>query len=225
MGRVTSVNVGRPRPVGARGRMSGIDKRPVDGPVHVSAPAGKGGGLAEDAVCDARHHGGPDQAVYAYAREDLDTWERQLGRALTSGGFGENLTTEGVDVTGAEVGELWRVGPSLLLQVTQPRVPCRTFAGWLGERGWMRTFTAAAVPGAYLRVLEPGEVRRGDGLRVEHRPGHGVTMQVAFRALLTEPALLPRLLDAPELPTQTRGLVLRRLAPTTPSGPGPTLLP
>ncbi|MCO8302521.1 MOSC domain-containing protein [Streptomyces hygroscopicus] len=178
---------------------TGIDKRPVDGPVRVAPPGPKGqgaSGLAGDTVCDTRHHGGDDQAVYAYAREDLDTWERELGRELSNGVFGENLTTSGIDVSGARIGERWRVGSGLLLEVTSPRIPCRTFAGWLGERGWVKRFTQAAVPGAYLRVLEPGEVRSGDPVEIVHRPDHEVTVAFLFRAETLERELLPRVLAA-----------------------------
>lgn len=178
---------------------TGIDKRPADGPVRVAAPGPKGqgaSGLAGDTVCDTRHHGGDDQAVYAYAREDLDVWERELGRELANGVFGENFTTSGIDVSGALVGERWRVGSELLLEVTSPRIPCRTFAGWLGERGWVKRFTRAAVPGAYLRVLEPGEVRSGDPVEIVHRPDHEVTVAFLFRAETTERELLPRVLAA-----------------------------
>ncbi|MGI5338544.1 MOSC domain-containing protein [Streptomyces sp. CA-181903] len=206
--RILSVNVGRPRTAADRslpgsafaaGLASGIDKRPVPGPVAVAAPGPKGAagsGLAGDAVVSWKHHGGNDQAVYAFAREDLDRWERELGRTLPDGSFGENLTTSGVDVSGARIGERWRVGDRLLLEVTSPRIPCRTFADWLGERGWMRRFTEEAAPGAYLRVLEPGEVRAGDPVTVVHRPGHEVSVAFAFRARTTERALLPRVLAA-----------------------------
>ncbi|MEU4890825.1 MOSC domain-containing protein [Streptomyces sp. NPDC044780] len=178
---------------------TGIDKRPVDGPVRVAAPGPKGqagSGLAGDTVCDRRHHGGDDQAVYAYAREDLDAWERELGRELANGVFGENLTTSGIDVSGALIGERWRVGSGPLLEVTSPRIPCRTFAGWLGERGWVKRFTAAGVPGAYLRVLEPGEIRSGDPVEIVHRPDHEVTVAFLFRAETLERELLPRVLAA-----------------------------
>ncbi|MET7900246.1 MOSC domain-containing protein [Streptomyces sp. NPDC005355] len=178
---------------------TGIDKRPVDGPVRVSAPGPKGvgrSGLAGDMVCETRYHGGDDQAVYVYAREDLDIWERELARELANGVFGENLTTTGIDVNGARIGERWRIGRELLLEVTSPRIPCRTFAGWLNEKGWAKRFTAAAVPGAYLRVLEPGEVRAGDPVEIVHRPDHEVTVSFLFRAETTERALLPRVLAA-----------------------------
>ncbi|GAA2414645.1 MOSC domain-containing protein [Streptomyces viridochromogenes] len=181
--------------------VTGIDKRPVEGPVRVTAPGPKGvggSGLAGDAVCSRQHHGGDDQAVYAVAREDLDAWERELGRPLRNGVFGENLTTSGLDVSGALIGERWRVGPGLLLEVTSGRIPCRTFQGHLGERQWVRRFTAQAAPGAYLRVIEPGEIRAGDAIEVVRRPDHEVTVAFQFRAVTTERSLLPRVLAAAE---------------------------
>lgn len=216
--RLLSVNLGRPHfadytdaPAG-----TGIDKRPVTGPVRVAAPgpAGTGGSaLAGDSVCNLRHHGGNDQAVYAFAREDLDFWQKELGRDLADGGFGENLTTTGLDVNEALIGERWRIGTGPLLEVTSPRIPCRTFAGWLGERGWVRRFTRAATPGAYLRVIEPGEIRAGDPIEIVHRPGHGVTVSVVFRAETLEPELLPRILAAGEaLHPEARKVALRRTA-------------
>ncbi|MFJ8072594.1 MOSC domain-containing protein [Streptomyces sp. NPDC096176] len=202
--KLLTVNVGRPKAVeytDARSGTTGIDKRPVEGPVQVAdpGPKGEGGsGLSGDAVCDLRHHGGTDQAVYAFAREDLDAWERELGRPLANGTFGENLTTSGVDVTGARVGERWRIGDSLVLEVTCGRIPCRVFAGWLGEKGWVRRFTQNGASGAYLRVIEPGEIRAGDPVKVVHRPDHEVTVAMAFRAETTERALLPQVLAAGE---------------------------
>ncbi|MER6263957.1 MOSC domain-containing protein [Streptomyces sp. 900105245] len=197
-----SVNLGRPQPVPYTDQpdgVTGIDKRPADGPVRVAAPGPKGtgaSGLAGDAVCDLRHHGGVDQAVYAFAREDLDEWERELGRSLANGCFGENLTTAGLDVSGALIGERWRIGSEVVLEVTSGRIPCRTFQGHLGERGWVKRFTRKGATGAYLRVIEPGGIRAGDPVEIVHRPGHGVTAAIQFRAVTTERELLPRLLDA-----------------------------
>lgn len=199
--KLLTVNLGRPMPsehASAEGG-TGIDKRPADGPVAVTAPGPRGlggSGLAGDAVLDLRNHGGDDQAVYAYAREDLDRWQRELGRVLANGTFGENLTTSGLDVSGALIGERWRIGPRLLLEVTSPRIPCRMFQAWVGETDWMKRFTEAGRPGAYLRVLEPGEIRAGDALGVAYRPEHEVSVTLAFRALTTERELLPRLLAA-----------------------------
>ena len=205
---VLSVNVGTAKPTEHSDvRRTAIDKQPVDGPVWVSVPGPGGSGLAGDELCDTRFHGGAAQAVYAFAREDLDEWSAALGRELGSGVFGENLTTSGLDVTAALIGERWRVG-SALLEVTVPRIPCRTFAGWLGERGWVKRFTERAAPGTYLRVLEEGRLRSGDAVVVEDRPGHEVSVGTAFRALTTERELLPRLLEVESLAQEAR----RRLA-------------
>ncbi len=200
--KLLTVNVGRPTAVeytDAPGGVTGIDKRPADGPVRVVNPGPKGegaSGVAGDTVCDLRHHGGSDQAVYAFAREDLDFWERELGRPLANGAFGENLTTSGLDITGARIGERWRIGPDVVLETTSGRIPCRTFQGWLGEKGWVRRFTGQAVTGAYLRVITPGEIRAGDPIEIVHRPDHDVTVALAFRAVTTERELLPRILAA-----------------------------
>ncbi|MFE2049822.1 MOSC domain-containing protein [Streptomyces sp. NPDC059459] len=202
--KLLSVNLGRPKAVPYTDHpdgVTGIDKQPTDGVVRVSAPGPKGvgaSGVAGDAVCDTRHHGGDEQAVYAVAREDMDDWERELGRTLPNGAFGENLTTTGVDVSGARIGERWRIGPDLVLEVTCGRIPCRTFQGHLGEKRWVRRFTEKGAPGAYLRVIEPGEIRVGDPVALVHRPDHEVTVALQFRAVTTRRELLPRLLAAGE---------------------------
>lgn len=213
---VLSVNVAGPRRVDytdAPGNLTGIDKHPADGPVRVAAPGPKGTGgsaLLGDTIGDKRHHGGDDQAVYAYAREDLDGWGEELGSRLPDGGFGENLTTRGVDVNGALIGERWRIGREVVLEVNSARIPCRTFAGWLGVRGWVKRFTAAAAPGAYLRVIEPGAIRAGDPVEIVHRPEHEVTVSYLFRALTISSELLPGILAAgdtlhPEAIRRARG--------------------
>ena len=211
---VASVNLARPGANPWKGApTTGIDKRPTDGPVRVTAPGPKGTGavgLAGDRVFDLRHHGGTDQAVYAYAREDLDGWEPELGRSLPPGVFGENLTTVGVDVTGARIGERWRIGPDVLLEVSCPRIPCGTFQGWLRTEGWITRFTQAARPGASLRVVADGEIRAGDPVEIVYRPDHEVTVALTFRALTLEPDLLPRLLAAAALPQEALDLARRR---------------
>lgn len=214
--RVLSVNIGKPRPNPWKQiKQTGIDKRPVSGRVLVTAPGPKGTGavgLAGDRVYDVKHHGGSDQAVYAYAREDLDLWQSDLDAPLHNGNFGENLTTEGLDVTGALIGERWRIGPDVVLEVSSPRIPCGTFEGWLARAGWIKRFTQCARPGAYLRVIEPGLIQAGDPVTIEHRPAHDVTVAVAFRALTLEPDLLPRLLTAEALPGSSHDLARKRTA-------------
>ncbi|HTI73383.1 MAG TPA: MOSC domain-containing protein [Mycobacterium sp.] len=217
MANVLTVNLAHPRPNSDKGTLrTGIDKRPTDDRVTVRAPGpmhgGTGSGLLGDFIGDTQYHGGDDQAVYAYAREDLNAWERELERDLDNGVFGENFTTEGLDVTGARIGERWQVGSDgLVLEVSRPRIPCRTFATWLSIRGWVKTFTKGATPGAYLRVIESGSVRAGDSITVIDRPNHDVTIGLVFRAMTLESELLPRLLQADALPDEIKELAHRRV--------------
>jgi len=148
-----------------------IDKRPATAGVRVSRF-----GLFGDVQADRAHHGGEDQAVYAYAEEDANAFARQLGREIPPGLFGENLRTRGIDVTGAVIGERWRVGEQTLLEVTYPRTPCGTFERRMGIPGWQDRFREQGACGAYFRVLKAGSVRAGDPITVVDRPTHGVTI-------------------------------------------------
>jgi MOSC domain-containing protein YiiM len=201
---LVSVNVGKPREAAWAGiGRTSIDKRPVSGPVLARRL-----GLEGDQVSDTKHHGGVDQAVYAFAREDLDAWAAELGTEIPNGQFGENLTTEGIDVNEAEVGERWLVGDAVL-EVASVRIPCNDFKEWMGrcgydQRTWVRRFAATNRPGPYLRVLTEGSVRAGDEITVVHRPGHGVTVSTMFRALTREAALLPELLKVEGLVAEAR---------------------
>jgi MOSC domain-containing protein YiiM len=196
MPRIVSVNVGTPRPISVRrGRpmMSAIGKLPVEGQVRV-----EGVNLAGDDQADRRVHGGPDKAVYAYAREDSDWWAEQLGREIVDGMFGENLTTEGVDVSGAVVGERWRIG-SVELEVCQPRLPCSKLGVHFGDLKMIKRFAQASRPGAYLRIVTEGELQAGDELTVVSRPDHDVTVALVADAILVDDSLAAKAASAPEL--------------------------
>src|SRR5215831_9028713 len=197
--RVISVNTGRGKDADWAGKLrrTAIDKRPVPGPVGVGRL-----GLGGDEQVDKPAHGGPEQAVYAYAREDLDWWVEQLGRELASGVFGENITTAGLDVTGALIGEIWELGTARF-QVTGPRIPCVVFAGWMVKR-----FADARRPGAYLRVLREGTVGDGDRLEVVSRPAERVTIAESMTAYYGDAALMRRLLRV-----EGRGLDWDHIAP------------
>lgn len=160
--RVVSVNVGRPRKVQHLGRpkTTAIVKEPVDGRVLVS-----GVNVEGDEQADKRVHGGPEQAVYAYAFEDYEWWQRELGKPLEPGTFGENLTLEGVDVTNARIGERWQIG-SVVLEVTSPRLPCWKLGQRMGDQKFVARFADAARYGAYLRIVREGELGAGDAVRV-----------------------------------------------------------
>jgi MOSC domain-containing protein YiiM len=209
---IRSVNVGTPRDWSWAGiGRTAIEKHPVTGPVRVSAP-----GLEGDQVGDTVHHGGIDQAVYAFAREDLDDWAEQLGAPIRDGMFGENLTTSGIDVNEARVGERWRIG-GVLLEVASVRIPCNDFKCWMGETGfdntgWVKRFAATGRPGPYLRVVEEGTLQAGDDLVVEHRPAHDVTVSTMFRALTTDRSLLPELQHVEGLVAEARRAVEKYVA-------------
>jgi MOSC domain-containing protein YiiM len=216
MALVHSLNVSSGTKIAVKSGFTGIDKVPTSTRVLVRAPGPKGvggSGVVGDVISDTKHHGGDDQAVYAYAREDLNWWESELGVSLRSGMFGENLTTVGLDVTGARIGERWRVGTDLVLQVTAPRIPCATFAVWMDQQGWLERFIGHAVPGAYLRVIHPGEVGVGDPIEMEFRPSHEVSIGLTFQAMTSRPELLSVLLSASEYLVD--GLKERALANTS----------
>jgi MOSC domain-containing protein YiiM len=205
---LVSVNVGVERSGAWTGRMgsSGIDKRPASGRVRAGTL-----GLAGDVIIDTPTHGGVDQALYAYAREDAEFWAEELDREIPPGHFGENLSTRGLDVTGALIGERWAIG-TVIVEVSSPRIPCRTFAGFWGVSDLVKRFTAHGAPGAYLRVLAEGELGAGDRIEIVHRPDHKVTLGESFRALTTEPELIPHVLGAVELPRKRLERLARRLA-------------
>lgn len=200
--RILSVNVVQAVVPDTRGDLdtTAIDKRPTTGRVEVTADVAPGTvGLAGDEVVDVRHHGGRDQAVYAYAVEDRDWWAAEFGRDLSPGSFGQNLDTEGLDLIGAVIGERWRIGDDgVVLEVTGPRVPCATFQGWMDEPQWVKRFTEHGATGAYLRVVEGGTIGAGDDVTVISRPAHGVTVSEVFFVRRTRPARLEQLLAEQE---------------------------
>ncbi|MBY0442906.1 MAG: MOSC domain-containing protein [Mycobacteriaceae bacterium] len=213
---ILTVNLARQQPISGKSLRTGIDKIPANHPVDVRAPGpmqgGLGSGLVGDVIGNQQQHGGDDQAVYAYAREDLDTWQSVLHRDISNGMFGENLTTVGLDVTESRIGEQWTIGTGgLVLEVSRPRIPCRTFASWLAIPNWIKIFTEAAQPGAYLRVITAGPVRAGDTITVSYRPDHDISVALVFRALTREPNLLPNILDTPALAEPVRQTAARRV--------------
>ena len=155
---------------------TGIDKRPISGAVRFENEQVHG-----DVIGDKSAHGGYDQAVYAYAREDADWWEKEIALTIENGRFGENLTTQGVDISAAVIGERWRVG-SVILEVSQPRIPCRTFAGFWKRPTLIKEFMAAGKPGTYLRIIQEGEITAGDEIEIIHLPSHGITIADVYAA-------------------------------------------
>lgn len=172
--------------------LTAIDKRPQAGRVPVGEL-----GLVGDSVCDTKHHGGPDQALYVYASEDSDWWAAELDREIPPGLFGENLDTVGLDVTGALIGERWRIGDgadAIHVEIRSPRIPCITFQHRMQLRGWIKRFHRERRPGAYLKVLKPGVIGVGDPVTVLSRPAHEVTIGDVFAD--QDPVKLQALLDS-----------------------------
>jgi MOSC domain-containing protein YiiM len=198
---VVSVNVGVPKAVPYETTSlptTAIEKRPVTGPVRITFA-----GVEGNAVADKVNHGDEYMRVYAYSVEDYAWWQSELLRGLEPGHFGEQLTTSGIDLNAALLGETWRVGTALL-QVAHVRIPCQTFKGWMSHSGydansWVRRFVLAGRPGPYLRVLEEGVVAAGDPIEVVDRPESSVSVAELFAAVTIRPDLLPGLVGVPGL--------------------------
>lgn len=208
MALVRSVNVGLPKVIGERKGVpivSGIDKRSVDGPLAV-----RGVNVDGDGQADLTVHGGVDKAVYAYAHEDGAWWADELDREIWPGIFGENLTTEGLDVTGAVVGEHWRVG-EVEFEVAQPRLPCFKLGMQFDDPRMLKRFVQASRPGAYLRIVKEGTIAPGDTIEVISRPDHGVTVALVADAIQKDIALGPQALQAPELAESLAGWLRDRV--------------
>ncbi|SOC52512.1 MOSC domain-containing protein [Ornithinimicrobium cerasi] len=211
---VRSTNLALPKPgPGRAGYRTGIDKRPADR-VEVFAPGphhGDGPGVVGDHVGNTQHHGGEHKAVYAFSREELDRWEVELQRGLSDGTFGENLTTEGIDLESLLINQRLRVGEDVVLEVSVPRTPCATFTAHLGERGWVRRFTDRGRCGAYFRVVAPGVVRAGDPVELLEPPDHDVDMLTAFAAAMGDDDAAARVVAARCLPAVHHEKLARRL--------------
>ena len=208
VGVVESLNVGLPRSVQADGStvLTAIWKSAVDGRVPLRGVNREGDGQADRSV-----HGGPDKAIYAYAAEEIELWEAELGVELAAGAFGENLTVRGLPVSKAVIGERWAIGTTLL-EVAQPRLPCFKLGIRFGDRAFPKRFARANRPGAYLRVIREGDIGSGDRIDVVSRPEHGVTCELVSRALLYEPQLLAIALQATQLPIELRDWMEQRSA-------------
>lgn len=193
--RIESINVGRPRLIMINGQpvKTAIYKSPVEGPVHAGPE-----GLEPDRQADLSVHGGIDKAVYAYSVDDYLWWGEQLGRELTPGEFGENLTVAGIDLASTRIGERWHAGEALL-EVSEPRQPCSKLGAKMGDPRFIKRFAKAMRHGAYLRVIEAGPLERGDPIEVIDRPDHDVTIELLGRIVFEDRSLAARALQAPAL--------------------------
>jgi MOSC domain-containing protein YiiM len=191
---VLNVNLGTPKRWAGMRSESGIGKVPVEHRVAVHTL-----GLGGDSVCNTRHHGGPDQAVYIYGQSDYAWWEALLGKSLPLGTFGENLTISGLESATFNVGDRLLIS-DVVLEVTAPRIPCGTLAKRMGDKTFPQQFDAALRPGLYCRVIREGGIQRGDAVQIERFTGPRVNIvdmyNGFYRSDETE-AELEHLLSAP----------------------------
>ena len=214
-GRILSTNLAHPKPDPGTPRLTGIDKRPAEA-IEVFTPGpsyGDGPGVVGDLIGDSGHHGGAQKAVYAFSREELDWWEGELGRGLSDGMFGENLTTEGLDLEALLINQRLRVGEDVVFEVSVPRTPCATFQRHMGEPAWVRRFTERGRSGVYLRVVVPGVVRPGNSIEVLEPPAHDVDMRTAFASAMGDREAGLRVLAAQCLPPMYHQRLVRRFEP------------
>ncbi len=207
---IVSVNTGAVRTVEHGGELvtTGIFKEPVAGRVRL-----RGVNFDGDDQADRSVHGGPDRAAYAYAAEDYDWWSAELRRDCAPGLFGENLTTRGIDVSGALIGERWRMG-SALVQVTSPRVPCYKLAMKLGDPAFVKHFARALRPGAYLSIVQEGGVAAGDAIEIVHRPPHAMTLAEMAKIYFFERHRIGELVHVEALPAAWRDWAREHAAPS-----------
>lgn len=193
---ILSVNIGRETAIqtARSSRLTGIYKLPVSEPARVTSL-----GLEGDAVCDTKHHGGVDQAVYVFGAPDYAWWSNELGRDLSPGTFGENLTFSGLESAGWAIGDRLHMN-EVVLEVTSPRIPCSTLAARMGDPRFAKRFRRAERPGIYCRVIREGEIRAGEAVRREPYGGAIITVGEMFRDFYDpnwDEARLRRYLAAP----------------------------
>ena len=208
MGMVHSINIGKAQPIPGMKAKTGIFKQPAQGPVAITK-----NGITDDAICDRRHHGGVDQAIYVYFCDDYAFWSRELGAEQVPGTFGENLTLSGQDSAGTAIGDRLHIG-DVVLEVTYHRTPCMTLAARMGDPGFLKRFHRAGRPGAYCRVIVPGSIEAGMAMDYVPYVGERITVSelMALDGVRTlDPAFMRRALTTP-LRDKTRFKYEDRLA-------------
>ena len=172
-----SVNLGQERILQRREHVerTGIFKFPTDSPVKVTKL-----GLEGDVIVSKKHHGGPDQAIYVYGAADYVWWSQELGKEISPGTFGENLTISELESAQFNVGDMLHIGDATL-QVTAPRIPCKTFAARMEDPQWVKKFRHAERPGMYCRVIREGFVKTGDPVTIEKYSGETISVLQMFR--------------------------------------------
>jgi MOSC domain-containing protein YiiM len=177
--RVLSVNVGLPRQVVFNGQIvtTSIFKDPVKGPIMLRKL-----NLDGDKQADLTVHGGLDKAVYSYPAEHYeDYWRNQFPTMdLIWGMFGENFTTEGLMEDAVNIGDHFQIGSAKLV-ATQPRMPCYKLGVRFGRMDVIRRFMASGRPGIYFKVLQEGQVKADDKIKIIRKDENNVTVKDIVR--------------------------------------------
>ncbi len=168
--KIRAVCTGNAEMLPGKSYKTGIFKHPIEAGVMIDRE-----GLIGDRICNRKHHGGVDQAVYALGSADLDWWSKELGRDLEPGTFGENLVIEGADSRKISVGDRFET-ETVELEVTSARIPCATLAVRMDDPGFAKRFVKAGRPGFYCRVLKDGVVQAGDAITYHAYSGSPVLM-------------------------------------------------
>jgi len=161
--KIISLNIGKPKEIIWKGKksVSGIYKYPTDEKVFVSTTNIEGDGQGNLKV-----HGGIDKAVYVYPFEHYEYWKKIFPAIdFTTGIFGENLSTEGLDEFETCIGDKFSIG-EIIVEVSEPRFPCVTFAARFGTADIVRPFLHSYKSGFYLRVLKEGKIQVGDSITI-----------------------------------------------------------
>lgn len=171
-----AVCAGRAEKLPGKSYKTGIFKMPLTGRVLIDAE-----GIVGDAICNTKHHGGVDQAVYVEGLLTLNWWSETLGRPVALGTFGENLVLTDLDNRDVHVGDRFVIG-GVTLEATSARIPCATFSARMGDPHFARTYSAAARPGIYCRVISGGDVGEGDAVSFEAFDGERVSIAETMAA-------------------------------------------
>lgn len=198
--RITSTNLGEPKTFLWNGteEQTGIFKYPVSEPLYL----GKSD-VGKDTVIDRKHHAGVNKACYLFSSDDYPFWKSEYSDLDWDWGmFGENLTIEGLDESILRIGDILNIG-SAIVQVSQPREPCYKLGVRFSNQDILKKFIDRGRPGTYVRVLEEGEVKKGDNINVVERSTNALTVGQFFNLLYAKkksPELLRLFMDNASVP-------------------------
>ncbi|MEC3907298.1 MOSC domain-containing protein [Tamlana sp. 2201CG12-4] len=181
---------------------TGIYKMPTDSPIFLGKK-----GVKDDEVTDKKVHGGEFKACYLFSMEQYSYWKPLYPNLKWNWGmFGENLTISGLDETQICIGDIYKVGETLI-QITQPREPCFKFGAKFGDMGALKRFIDHGLSGTYVRILEEGLVKAGDIFELKHRKENSLTTAKLFKLIFSknkDPELIKRAINNDALPQRKR---------------------